>query len=55
MLEEAIALVSEGDRDEAVEKNLEITARIFEKYIRSYPDQWYCPDPLPGTLGSRKT
>ncbi|MFH1992112.1 MAG: lysophospholipid acyltransferase family protein [Pseudomonadota bacterium] len=55
VLEEAIALVSEGDRDEAVEKNLEITARIFEKYIRSYPDQWYCPDPLPGTLGSRKT
>ena len=46
ILEQAIPLISEGDRDKAIKKNLEMTARIFEKYIRSYPDQWYCPDPL---------
>jgi len=46
VLEEAIPLISEGDRDQAIKKNLEMTARIFEKYIRNYPDQWYCPDPL---------
>jgi len=46
ILEQAIPLISEGDRDKAIKKNLEMTARIFEKYIRNYPDQRYCPDPL---------
>jgi len=30
-----------------------MTARIFEKYIRSYPDQWYCPDPLENSYTPR--
>jgi lauroyl/myristoyl acyltransferase len=53
VLEEAIPLISEGDRDQAIKKNLEMTARIFEKYIRSYPDQWYCPDPLENSYTPR--
>jgi len=53
VLENAIPLVLEGERDEIIAKNLEMTARIFEKYIRSYPDQWYCPDPLTCSLPPR--
>ena len=45
-LENAIPIVSEGDREEVIEKNLNMTARIFETYIRKYPEQWYCPDPI---------
>ena len=48
IMEEALPLISEGDRDTVIEKNLSMTARIFEKYIRRYPDQWYCPDPISG-------
>lgn len=46
VLEEAIPLLLEGDRDDCIAKNLAKTARVFEKYIRSYPDQWYCPHPI---------
>ena len=50
VLEEAVPLLLEGDRDDVIEKNLGRTARIFEKYIRSYPDQWYCPHPITGRI-----
>jgi len=50
VLEEAIPLLLEGNRDDCIEKNLAKTARIFEKYIRSYPDQWYCPHPITGRM-----
>jgi KDO2-lipid IV(A) lauroyltransferase len=46
VLEKAIPVLLEGNQDDVIEKNLNKTARIFEKYIRSYPDQWYCPDPI---------
>lgn len=46
VLEESIPLIVEGDRDDAIEKNLRKIAQIFERYIRSYPDQWYSPDPI---------
>jgi len=46
ILEEAIPLDKHGDWDEDIDKNLNKTARIFENYIRSNPDQWYCPDPI---------
>jgi len=49
VLEEAIPLFLEGDRDDVIEKNLGKTARIFEKYIRRYPDQWYRPEPITGS------
>lgn len=48
VLEEAVPFLLEGDRDDVIEKNLGKTARVFEKYIRSYPDQWYCPHPITG-------
>ena len=48
VLEKAIPIELEGDRYEVIDKNLAKTARIFEKYIRTYPDQWYCPDPING-------
>ena len=46
VLEEAIPIDLEGDRYEVIDKNLAKTARLFERYIRAYPDQWYCPDPI---------
>jgi lauroyl/myristoyl acyltransferase len=50
MLEESIPLLMEGDRDDIIEENVGKTARVFEKYISSYPDQWYCPDPIIGRM-----
>jgi KDO2-lipid IV(A) lauroyltransferase len=46
VLEKAIPLSQNGNMDDDIEENLAKTARIFEKYIRHYPDQWYCPDPF---------
>ena len=46
VLEQPLSLILEGNQDEVIEKNLSKTARIFEKYIRAYPDQWYSPDPI---------
>jgi len=50
VLEEAVPLLLEGDRDDVIRRNLERTARVFERYIRSYADQWYCPDPITGSI-----
>ncbi len=33
-------------RSKYLDNNLTKIVRIFEHYIRSYPDQWYCPDPI---------
>jgi lauroyl/myristoyl acyltransferase len=52
VLEKSIPLLLEGKRDEVIRKNLEKTARVFEEYIRRYPDQWYCPDPVAGGMTS---
>ncbi len=49
VLEEPISLELKGNRDETIKKNIGKTARVFENYIRKYPDQWYCPDPIDGT------
>jgi len=46
VLEEAVPLSQNGNMDDDIQENLAKTARIFEKYIRRYPDQWYCPDPF---------
>ena len=53
VLEDAIPFLSKGNRDEAINKNLNTIARIFEKYIRRYPDQWYYPDPITAPLSRR--
>jgi KDO2-lipid IV(A) lauroyltransferase len=44
--EPEIALETEGDRETLIACNLDRIARVFESYIRRYPDQWYCPDPI---------
>lgn len=46
VLEEPIPLHLKGERDDIIKKNIQKTARVFEKYIRQYPGQWYCPDPI---------
>jgi KDO2-lipid IV(A) lauroyltransferase len=50
VLEKVIPLCHEGDRDKAIEKNLNRVTSVFERYIRQYPDQWYCPDPITGEI-----
>ncbi|MBN2686852.1 MAG: lysophospholipid acyltransferase family protein [Deltaproteobacteria bacterium] len=44
ILEEAIFVDDNGG--EAIDAALGRLARVFETYIRRYPDQWYCPDPI---------
>jgi len=46
VLEDAIPLSNERPREQAIQKNLEKIAVIFETYIQRYPDQWYNPDPI---------
>jgi lauroyl/myristoyl acyltransferase len=46
VLEEPIVLTLEGEREEIIRENLSKTARVIERYIHRYPDQWYCPDPI---------
>ena len=46
VLESEIPLESVGSREQTVAINLAKVARVFEKYIRRYPEQWYCPDPI---------
>lgn len=46
ILEEAITVSAESDEEMALDDTLNKLARVFETYIRRYPDQWYCPDPI---------
>ena len=46
ILEEAISVSVERDEGAALDTNLSRLSRVFETYIRRYPDQWYCPDPI---------
>ena len=46
VLEETISLTCKGSREQAIQKNLEKIAVIYETYIQRYPDQWYNPDPI---------
>ena len=46
ILEEVIPLHPEDGTDGPIDDNLKKIIRIFEKYIRLYPDQWYHPDPI---------
>lgn len=50
ILENEIPISKNGARDDLIETNLTKIARVFEAYIRRYPDQWYTPDPITGTL-----
>jgi len=44
ILEEPLALTIGGRLEDDLHENLSLTARVFETYVRRYPDQWYTPD-----------
>lgn len=49
VLEAEIPISTNGTREDLIQKNLAKIARVFETYIRRYPEQWYTPDPITGT------
>ena len=58
LIEEPLAIESSGDRDEALAANVGRYVEILERYVRSYPSQWYCfypfwddPSRSPATAG----
>jgi KDO2-lipid IV(A) lauroyltransferase len=46
IIEAPLKIDKNGDRNRVIDCNLQRLADIFETYIRQYPEQWYCPDPL---------
>jgi KDO2-lipid IV(A) lauroyltransferase len=42
IVEEPLPIVSGGDRDEALRTNLLTYVALLERYVRRYPEQWYC-------------
>ena len=40
-IEKPIELVSGGNKEEDIKKCMREYAKIFESYIRKYPEQWY--------------
>jgi KDO2-lipid IV(A) lauroyltransferase len=42
ILEEPLPIERGGDRDAALRRNLERFVGILERYVRQYPEQWYC-------------
>jgi lauroyl/myristoyl acyltransferase len=42
IVEDPLEIESGGDRDAALRRNLERYVAILERYVRKYPDQWYC-------------
>ena len=42
IVEEPLAIEAEGDRDEAVRANIRRYVAVLERYVREYPEQWYC-------------
>ena len=42
IVEEPLAVVSEGDRDAALRTNLAAYVALLERYVRAFPEQWYC-------------
>lgn len=42
IIEEPLAVEREGPRDAALRTNLERYVAVLERYVRLYPDQWYC-------------
>jgi Kdo2-lipid IVA lauroyltransferase/acyltransferase len=41
IIERALKLQYGPDREQALKHNLQQVASVFERYIRSYPDQWF--------------
>jgi KDO2-lipid IV(A) lauroyltransferase len=42
ILEEPLAIDRGADREAALARNLARYVAILERYVRQYPDQWYC-------------
>jgi lauroyl/myristoyl acyltransferase len=42
IVEEPLPIERNGDRDSDLRENLRRYAAILERYVRQYPDQWYC-------------
>lgn len=58
IVEEPLPIETAGDRDAALKENLRRYIGILERYVREYPDQWYCfypfwDDPSRKAVGDR--
>ena len=42
VVEEPLTVESGGDREAALRVNLERYVAILERYVREFPEQWYC-------------
>jgi len=42
VIEEPLEIDVQGDRDEALGRNLARYVAVLERYVRQYPEQWYC-------------
>jgi lauroyl/myristoyl acyltransferase len=42
IVEDPLPIETGDDRDAALRRNLERYVRLLERYVREYPDQWYC-------------
>ena len=42
VVEEPLEVTRSGDRDAALADNIRRYAAILERYVRDFPDQWYC-------------
>ena len=62
IIEEPLEIDRSGDRDAALARNLARYVAVLERYVRAYPEQWYCfypfwDDPTRRTtgIGTRET
>jgi KDO2-lipid IV(A) lauroyltransferase len=46
IIEPALDLRYGPDHEQAIKDNLQQVAQVFERYIRSYPDQWFETEPV---------
>ena len=42
IIEDPIPIDRDGDREAALRRNIERYVAILERYVRQYPEQWYC-------------
>jgi lauroyl/myristoyl acyltransferase len=42
VIEEPLAIEGSGDRKASLRSNIERYVAILERYVRAYPEQWYC-------------
>ena len=55
IVEEPLPIETAGDRDAALRVNLRRYIAILERYVREYPDQWYCFYPFWDDPSRRET